>query len=184
MTSARWLKQHRACPPPPPKGSSFFLSGVMCGGGTGTSSALGLSMEIPQDYRAELRNAITAADASAQIIDPLVLGEERAAQLFPPGTPREAIWADDRDVRAMLAFAVEAAASADVVVSFLPSASMGSALELHEARRAGRLIAVIAPGGVMRENWVVRSYSDVIFEDISQLSAWLARGEPGREPAP
>ena len=146
----------------------------MGGNGAGSSAALGLAMES-QDYRGRLREAIHAADATAEIVDPLKLGEKRAAQLYAPGTPTEDMWRDDRDVREMLAYVVEAAAKADVVICYLPCASMGSALELNAARGAGRSILVIAPGGSMRTNWVVRSYADAIFDDIAHLSMWLAR---------
>ena len=64
------------------------------------------------------------------------------------------------------------AASTDICVSYLPSASMGSAVELHAARAAAKLILVIAPGP-MQGNWVVRSYADHVFEDVAELQAWL-----------
>ena len=59
---------------------------------------------------------------------------------------------------------------------------MGSAVELHAAFVAGRRIIVIAPGSMAR-NWVVRSYADEIFEDISALRGWLrAQPQPLRRP--
>lgn len=50
---------------------------------------------------------------------------------------------------------------------------MGSAVELHSARQAGRLVLVVAPSDKMRQNWVVRSYAHHVFDDVSQLEAWL-----------
>ena len=47
----------------------YFLSGVMGGSGTGTTTEAGIKM---------VRKAILAADPQAHIIDPLELGEIRA----------------------------------------------------------------------------------------------------------
>eukprot|EP00927_Polykrikos_kofoidii_P028479 TRINITY_DN24861_c0_g1_i1.p1 TRINITY_DN24861_c0_g1~~TRINITY_DN24861_c0_g1_i1.p1 ORF type:complete len:194 (+),score=31.83 TRINITY_DN24861_c0_g1_i1:70-582(+) len=152
-------------------GSTYFLSGVMGGSGGGDNKEFGVAMES-QDYRALLRDAVLAADPMARIVDPLALGEVRAAEWYPPGTPIENYWIDDAHVREMLAEVVAAAAASDVVISFLPSASMGSAVELHAARQASRIILVVAPGN-MRGNWVVRSYADRIFESIEELRDWL-----------
>jgi len=152
-----------------PAGSSYFLSGVMGGSGSGTSSALGIAME-PQAYRAQIAAAIRAADATAVIIDPLAMGATRRAELAAESTADP--WADDAHVKRMFADVVAAAADCDVVVSFLPVASMGSAVELHEARKASRtIICVVSP--TMSTNWVVRSYADATVASIEALGALL-----------
>ena len=158
------------------RGASYFLSGVMGGSGSGSSSALGITME-PQDYRAEITAAIRAADATAVVIDPLVMGAERAASLRRRGSGAEAPsaadpWAERSNVKRMFADVVAAAADADVVVSYLPVASMGSAVELHEAHKASRtIICIVSPK--MSTNWVVRSYADVTVASIGELGALL-----------
>ena len=158
------------------RGASYFLSGVMGGSGSGSSSALGITME-PQDYRAEITAAIRAADATAVVIDPLVMGAERAASLRRRGSGAEAPcaadpWAERSNVKRMFADVVAAAADADVVVSYLPVASMGSAVELHEAHKASRtIICIVSPK--MSTNWVVRSYADVTVASIEELGALL-----------
>ena len=68
---------------------------------------------------------------------------------------------------------VEAAAAADVVISYLPEASMGSAVEIHAARQNNRTILAVAPGS-MANNWVVRSYADHTFSSIDELRGWLS----------
>ena len=67
---------------------------------------------------------------------------------------------------------MEAAAKADVVISYLPEASMGSAVEIHAAWAARRTILAVAPGS-MAQNWVVRSYADRVFPSIDALREWL-----------
>jgi len=150
-------------------GSRYFLSGVMGGSGAGTSSELGLRMES-QDYRSQIRSAILGADPNAVIIDPLQLGAERAAEWFTQDDPSP--WQDDAHVRQMLSEVVAAAAASDVVISYLPSASMGSALELQAAHSAGKMVLAIAPNN-MRSNWVVRSCSSMIFDSISEVASFL-----------
>ena len=148
-------------------GSSYFLSGVMGGSGSGSSTVLGIRMES-QDYRHLVSAAIQRADPTAIVIDPLAMGALRAAEL----TTAEP-WTDDNDVRRMFGDVVAAAAAADIVISYLPTASMGSAVELHEARNAGKLIICIVPSAAMRSNWVVRSYADRTVESIEACAALL-----------
>ena len=66
------------------------------------------------------------------------------------------------------------AGTCDVLVAFLPSASMGTAIEMHEASRAGALVLTITP---MAANWVVRHYSDRVFPNLAAFDAFLAAGE-------
>lgn len=149
----------------------YFLSGVMGGSGTGTTTEAGIKMES-QDYRSLIRKAILAADPQAHIIDPLELGEIRAAQLYPQGTPASKQWTDDSDVRDLFSDVLTAATTCDIIVCYLPCASMGSAIELHEARKAGRQILCIC-SEEMTSNWVVRCYSDVVFTSIDAFATYL-----------
>ena len=65
------------------------------------------------------------------------------------------------------------AAACDVLVAYLPAASMGTAIEMHEAARSGAVVLTISP---MAANWVIRAYSDAIFSDLSAFEAFLAGG--------
>ena len=143
----------------------------MGGSGGGGASLAGIAVES-QDYRALMRGAILAADPSATIVDPAIVVPAMAPGLHPPSTPEAEWWSADACVRQAFEACVDLAAKSDVVVSYLPTASMGSAVELHAARQAGRLVLVVAPGK-MRFNWVVRSYADHVFEDVRALEVWL-----------
>lgn len=155
----------------PQRGTTYFLSGVMGGSGGGTSHLAGIKVES-QDYRAQLRAAILAADPPAVIVDPADVVSKRAPELHPSGTPPHAFWSEDAAVGTMFDQCVVTAAQCDVVVSYLPTASMGSAIELHAAREAGKLVLVVAPGS-MKGNWVVRSFAHHVFEDVPALQTWL-----------
>jgi hypothetical protein len=154
------------------RGASYFLSGVMGGSGAGTASLAGVAVES-QDYRASIRAAVLAADSTACVVDPAEVVELRAPELHADGMPEAGFWKEDGVVREMLDEVVALAAQCDVVISYLPTASMGSAVELHAAREAGRLVVVVAPNERMRANWVVRAYAHFVFDDIASLGRWL-----------
>lgn len=61
--------------------------------------------------------------------------------------------------------------AADLVIAYIPSASMGTAIEMYEAHRNGTPVISITP---METNWVVRLYSDKIFPDVESFEQYLA----------
>jgi hypothetical protein len=76
-------------------------------------------------------------------------------------------------IRATLAEGNAACAASDVVICWLPEASMGTANEMFLAWEAERLVLTVTP---MAPNWVIRAYSDHIFEDLEALEAFVAGG--------
>lgn len=80
-------------------------------------------------------------------------------------------------IRSTLAQGNMLAAKCDVLVAYLPSASMGTAIEMYEAHRKGAVVLAIT---AMAPNWVVRAYSDRIFPDIAAFEAFLAGDELAR----
>ncbi len=69
---------------------------------------------------------------------------------------------------------VARAIDCDLLIAYLPSASMGTAIEMYEAHRAGAAVVTVTP---MAANWVVRAYSDRILPDLAGLGKMLASGE-------
>ena len=80
-------------------------------------------------------------------------------------------------IRETLADGNARAAACDLLVAYVPSASMGSALEIYEAYRGGAVVVAITP---MAANWVVRAYSDRVVPDLEAFEALAASGELGR----
>ncbi len=66
------------------------------------------------------------------------------------------------------------AAACDVLVAFVPSASMGTAIEMYLAARGNAVVLTITP---LTANWVIRSYSDRIFGTVEEFERFLAAGE-------
>jgi hypothetical protein len=66
------------------------------------------------------------------------------------------------------------AAECDVLIAYLPSASMGTAIEMYEAARSGAVVLTITPLAV---NWVVLVCSDKVFPGTAEFDEFLATGQ-------
>jgi hypothetical protein len=85
----------------------------------------------------------------------------------------QSIGYDLPQLKATLEDGLRRAAQCDLLVAYLPSASMGTALEMYEAARHGAAVLTITP---LSANWVVRAYSDHIFPDLQAFEAFLSTG--------
>lgn len=128
-----------------------------------------------QDYRGRITKLIKRLDASAEIVDPMLTVVERATS---QGLTIHQLLAsvDDAPIRDAFGEVVNLAAECDVVISNLPEASMGSAVELWEAKRRGRTVLTVSP---MAGNWLIRSVTDHNFADLEDLEANLHAHIPG-----
>ena len=90
------------------------------------------------------------------------------------GRHPESITYDLPEIRTTLAEGNRRAAQCDLLVAYVPSASMGTAIEMYEAARNGAVVLTISP---MAGNWVLRAYSDRIFADLAAFESFLASGE-------
>ena len=130
-----------------------FLAGIIQG-----------SLEDPrihgQAWRAEVARMLAAHAPEARIYDHFA----RHPQGIAYDLPR---------IRETLDEGNTACAASDVVICWLPEASMGTAIEMYLAHEAGRLVLAVTP---MAPNWVVRAYADRVFPDLGALEAWLSAG--------
>jgi hypothetical protein len=117
-----------------------------------------------QSYRTRLRSAIETHLPGAEVYCPVSLHPESLVY-------------DDRRAFAVLEESAEAARRSDLLVAYLPEASMGSAIEMWEARRAGVKIVAITP---LDHNWVVRYASDLVVRTIEDFEQLLADGAVAR----
>lgn len=77
------------------------------------------------------------------------------------------------DIRRTLAEGNRRAAECDLLVAYVPGASMGTAIEMHEAARRGAAVVTISP---LQANWIIRAYSDAVLPDIAAFEEFLASG--------
>jgi hypothetical protein len=68
---------------------------------------------------------------------------------------------------------VETASQADLLVAYLPEASLGTAIEMWEAYHHGRPVVVITP---MRENWVINLTARAVFPTLDAFEAFVRDG--------
>lgn len=130
---------------------TFFLAGIIQGSLTDDTMHA-------QDYRARIKAAITRAAPDAEVYCPIEHHPESLAF-------------DDDHARSVFFDLMARAGKADVVVAFAPEASMGTAIEMWNAHRAGRVVLTVTP---MATNWVVKFLSDRLFETLDDLEAFLA----------
>ena len=76
-------------------------------------------------------------------------------------------------IEATFSDGISRAASADLLVAYLPSASMGTGIEMYAAAEAGVPVVSITP---LAANWVVRVCSDVILPDMEAFEQFCASG--------
>ena len=81
------------------------------------------------------------------------------------------------DIRRTLADGNARAAACDLLVAYVPAASMGTAIEMYEAYRSGAAVVTVSH---LAANWVIRAYSHRIVPDLEAFDALAASGELDR----
>ena len=133
---------------------TIFLAGIMQGSHV-------LPAMHDQDYRPRLKRLLALHWPEARVYDPLA---DHAASLdYAPETAREVFLKHNR-----------LCGEVDLLIAFVPEASMGTAIEMWEAARHGRVVVAISPLDV---NWAVRFCSDVLYPSVESLERELASGE-------
>jgi hypothetical protein len=113
-----------------------------------------------QDYRARISAIVRLRHPQAEVVDPEAQRPNRATY-------------DDEQARTAFLEIVADARTADVLVAFLPAASMGAAIEVWEAYRAGVPVVTISP---LSQNWTVRICSARVLSDLNAFEAFVDGG--------
>jgi len=132
----------------------FFLAGIMQG------SHQGLLLHN-QDYRRQIRQLLADHFPQAEIYDPLA--DHPRSLGYDEATGRDVFFRHNlmcRDV--------------DVLLAFLPEASMGTAIEMWEAYQHGAAVISISP---LEHNWAVKFLSHARYADVEQFAAAVGCGE-------
>ena len=113
-----------------------------------------------QDYRRIISETLRARRADVEIMDP--------NELHPNGVDY-----DDELAKATLLEMAGLASQADLVVAYVPQASMGTALEMWKAFEAGVPLVTVSP---MAANWVIKHLSSVVLPDLDGFRRWVTDG--------
>ena len=136
----------------------IFIAGIMQGSRRENNL-------IEQDYRQTIADFLQQHLPAIEIVDPHVLH------------PNSVDYDDDAARQTLIGLAKEAG-RADVVIAFVPEASMGTALEMWEAYQQQRPVFTISP---LIHNWVVKCLSTQVFEDLFAFRAFVTSGEFARQ---
>jgi hypothetical protein len=128
----------------------IYISGVM----QGSIKGHGIQQ---QGYRQVISDAIKMRYPEAEIYDPF--------SVFPNSVEFD----DSKATQTLFAMAKEAACS-DIVIAYLPEASMGTALEMIRAYDNGKIIISISS---LEKNWFIRAVSTKIFVSLEEFCDWM-----------
>ena len=131
----------------------LFIAGIMQGSLPGNHVH-------SQDYRTQIKEIVARYHPEVQAISPWDLFPNSVS--YGPAKAKETL----------IAMAKEAG-RCEIVVAYLPEASMGTALEMWEAFEASRRILSISP---LKYNWVVQCLSDEVFETMEAFEEYVAAG--------
>ncbi|MCU0961028.1 MAG: hypothetical protein MUF48_13065 [Pirellulaceae bacterium] len=131
----------------------IFLAGIMQGSHVG-------EVLHHQGYRAQLRQLVADSFPEADVYDPLADHQDSLG--YDDVRGREVFERHNRMCREV-----------DVVIAYVPEASMGTAIEMWEAYRHGTFVVAISP---LAHNWVIRFCSHVIVPDLESFASALASG--------
>ena len=131
----------------------IFIAGIMQGSKTGKGIQ-------DQDYRKLISEVIKTHHPEVEILDPF--------SLFP-----DSVEYGDQKAREVLFSMASEASSSDLLISYLPEASMGTALEMIRAYDNGKPIICISQ---MEKNWFVIAVSSKIFFTLEEFLSWVQKG--------
>ena len=131
----------------------FFLAGIMQG-------SLREATLHDQNYRTHLRQLLETHFPGAEVYDPLA-------------DHRESLGYDDQQGREVFFHHNRLCREVNVVLAFVPEASMGTAVEMWEAYQNGGAVVTVSP---LAHNWAVKFLSHVLYADLAELEAELVNG--------
>jgi hypothetical protein len=131
----------------------IFLAGIMQG------SLLSAAMH-DQDYRSRLKRLLATHWPEAEVYDPLA--DHTNSLDYAPHQARKVFLKHNRMCREV-----------DLLIAFVPSASMGTAIEMWEASQHNRVVVAITP---LELNWAIRFCSDLMYANFADFELDLATG--------
>jgi len=132
---------------------TIFIAGIIQGSHRDSSVH-------PQGYRSRLKTILQEHCPAWKIVDPV--------EMYPDSASYDA----ETGVRTFSEI-VERATHSDVLIAYLPEASMGTALEMWECKRAGVPVVTITQ---MPGNWVVQAASTIVLSSLEEFESFAADG--------
>jgi hypothetical protein len=131
----------------------IFLAGIMQGSHVA-------ALVHDQTYRTTFRDLVQGHWPQAEVYDPFA-------------NHSTSVGYDMRRARDVFTKHVGMCREFDLVIAFVPEASMGTAIEMWEAHTHGRVVVTVTP---LVHNWVVQLASDAVYRDADEFSHALRTG--------
>ena len=132
----------------------IFLAGIMQG------SHVVATMH-DQDYRTRLKLLLAEHWPEAKVYDPLA---DHPSSFDYSRETAKAVFLKHNAM----------CGQTDLLIAFVPEATMGTAIEMWEAARHGRVVVTISP---LDLNWAVQFCSDLVYASVESFEQDLASGE-------
>ena len=132
---------------------SLFIGGIMQG------SIHDMAVH-DQTYREEIAAIVHRHHPEVEIVDPFKLH------------PESVTYSREQAIETFLG-GLDLAAEADMLVAYLPQASLGTALEIWRAYESGKPVFVISP---MDNNWTLWVTATQILPDLDAFAAFVSEG--------
>jgi hypothetical protein len=132
----------------------FFLAGIMQGSHTGASLH-------DQEYRSHIQQLVEAYFPQADVYD-------------PRANHADSLSYDDTTGRSVFFQHNVMCRKVDVLLAFVPEASMGTAIEMWEGYQHGAAVIAISP---LKHNWAIKFLSHAIYADMPEFEAAVKSGE-------
>ncbi|MDO4551072.1 MAG: hypothetical protein Q4C96_07455 [Planctomycetia bacterium] len=136
------------------KSIRIFIAGIMQG------SFIDKKMHT-QDYRTRLKHFLESHYPEADVYDPLANHTQSVE--YAPEKGKEVFLFHNYLCREV-----------DVLIAFVPEASMGTAIEMWEAWQNGGKVITISP---MKKNWAIRFLSHHLFETLEDFETAIQTGK-------
>ena len=132
-----------------------FIAGIMQGSRT--------EKELhSQDYRTELTEFLRETMPELEVYDPFAKNQDSVN------------YGNEKGKDTFLRHNKMCGTEIDLLIAYVPEASMGTAVEMWEAWKNGAVVISISE---MTRNWVVRYLSHRIFPDMESFKAAVKNGE-------
>ncbi len=134
-----------------------FLAGIMQGSHVA-------ALVHDQSYRTSLEAIVQRHWPAAEVYDPFA-------------NHATSVGYDRRRAREVFLGHIEMCRKFDLLIAYVPEASMGTAIEMWEAQQHARVVVTITP---LSHNWVVQITSQAVYPDVAAFSYALEAGEIDR----
>jgi hypothetical protein len=131
----------------------IFIAGIMQG--SHTKSAI-----HDQDYRQRIAALLNGVFPDAEVYDPRA--KHKNSLEYKSATGQEVFFRHNMMCREV-----------DLLLAYIPEASMGTAIEMWEAYQHGAAVVSISP---LKHNWAVKFLSHVIYPDMASFETAATDG--------